>query len=75
MHTAFTDHMSSVGWIVATLVELVLFLMVLRKIRQVKRRYVYQTSSLLSERHRPRIRDITTILARDSAIYFAMWVL
>ena len=64
--TAESWPMSSIGWLVTALVELILFVMILHKARKDKRRGLVAVSTANS--------DITTVIANDSRIYFAMCV-
>ena len=65
--TANSVPISAIGWLVTVLVELILFAMVLRTAR--KHEQGGFTAPLTAKR------DLTTIIANDSRIYFAVYVL
>lgn len=64
--TANSLPISTIGWLVTVLVELILFAMVLRKARK------HEQGGYISAPSTAK-RDLTMIIANDSRIYFAMY--
>ncbi|EJD04941.1 uncharacterized protein FOMMEDRAFT_154089 [Fomitiporia mediterranea MF3/22] len=63
--------MAGVAWIVASSVELLLFLLILWKTIQLKK-FRIPTCNPQSKGHLANTQDITTLMARDSIMYFAI---
>ncbi|KAI5117675.1 hypothetical protein M0805_002073 [Coniferiporia weirii] len=63
--------MSSIGWLTTSVVEFILFVMVIIKARQENNSRITLPSAL-DNGPEPQIRDTTAAMARDSAIYFAV---
>ncbi|KAI5117673.1 hypothetical protein M0805_002071 [Coniferiporia weirii] len=71
--TDLSSRLTAIGWFVTSMVELILFIMVLMKTRHEKRNHgTLQTSSTLRGGERSHSQDIITAMARDSTSYFAI---
>ena len=61
--------MSPLGWLIISVFELLLFILVVRKAK-----YQFWCKRGSSSKEDPKVQDIMEVMAKDSTNYFTMWV-
>ena len=61
--------MSALSWLIVSVFELLLFILVVRKAR-----YQFWCKRGSSSKEDPKVQDIMEVMAKDSTNYFTMWV-
>ena len=61
--------MSPLGWLIVSVFELLLFILVVRKAK-----YQFWCKRGSSSKEDPKVQDIMEVMAKDSTNYFTMWV-